>query len=445
MAINTTRLAQKIGKIIGGLNETNTGVGTTLPARVATIYAQYTTYGPEDVTGLFSARDAQQQAQSSWIDFYKSLISAAIVTEVELDRVLPASTIDYALPEWVRQMVIAGDSFQDAPPTLGTVTAVGSPTGTYTFLTTAFDGTGAASDLVVPDLYLLQVVTDNERGGTRWAETFSVVGKAAASDPAAWDYPIGSGVNTTIDAIDPAAGTTLTTDPSFDEWTTNTPDNWTIEAGVAGTSVFKVADDPRDGADGFALRFVGDGATVLKIRQAVTVEASTVYQIYYRVKKVTDPGTDWGVTVRLVDDDTGTAVTGTSVLSATAASVASAWTNVVTGTFATPATMPVNCSIEIVFSQYNAPTTAAAATAECYVDWVNIVAPTLLYTNGPSISIWSGTTEGVYGDSWTWSVTLGAAPSTFMVRGIDRLLNLSQFSVRLPTAGSPTQADSLIS
>jgi len=444
LAINTTRLSQKIGKILGGLNETNDFLGTTLEARVNTIYAQYTTYGPENVTGIFDARNSDADSQNGWINYLKTLISDAIVTEVQLDRVLPSPSLTYAIPEWVRQMRIAGDSFQDCPATLA-VSAVGVPTGTYTFVTSSKDGTGVGSDLCIPDVYLVTVTADNENGGTRWAETFGVVGKAAAPDPATYLYPTGSGVNTSVAAIDPAAGSTLTTDPSFENWTSNTPDDWTIASGVAGSTVFKVADDPRDGSDGFALRFVGNGTNVLKIRQVVTVSAATVYDVYFRVKKVTDPGTDWGVTVRLVDTSTGTAVSGSSVLSATAASVAANWTNIVTGTIVTPATMPLETAIEIVFSQYGAPTTAAANTAECYVDWVNIVEPTSLYAAGPNLSIWSGTTEGVNGDTWTYTVTLGAAVDTFMIRGMDRLLGLSSYTVRIPTAGSPTQLDSLIS
>ena len=445
MAINFTRLSQKAGKIFGALNEVNSFLGTTLAARVSTIYAQYTTYGPDDVTGLFDAQTSEISAQVGWTDYLKTLLAAEIITEVQLDRVLPAPTIDYAIPELVRQMTVAGQSYQDCPPTIGTVTAVGSPTGDYTFTVTGIDGTGVVTDLAIPDVLLIQVTADADHGGTAYGETLSVVGKAVVSDPAAYDYPTGSGVNTTIAATDPAAGVTLTTDPSFDDWTGDTPDNWTIASGTAGTSVFKVADDPRDGVTGFALRFVGDGTNVLKVRQAVTVEANAVYTIYYRLKKVTDPGTDWGVTVRLVNADTGTAVSGTSASSVTAASVAANWTNVVQATFATPTSLPANVAIEIVFSQFGSTTTAAANTAEAYVDWVNIAAPTELYQNGLQIIAWSGLAEGVLNDSWTQTTTLGAAVSTYMIRGFDRLLNLNQFSVRIPTAASPTQADSLIS
>lgn len=444
MAINTTRLAQKIGKILGGLNETNTFLGTTLAARVATIYAQYTTYGPGDVTGIFDAQTADQDVQSGWIGYFRSLISAAIVTEVQLDRLLPSPTLDYAVSEWVRQMTIAGDSFQNDPPTL-TPADVGVPVGDHLLVATAIDGTNVASDLVVPDVYLVTLTLDSDNGGVKWAETFSVVGKAAVADPATFQYPTGSGVNTTVQSVDPAAGTTLTTDPSFADWAGNTPTNWTIESGVAGSTVFKVADDPRDGADGFALRLVGNGTDLLKIWQTVSVEPNTVYDIYFRVKKVADPGTDWAVRVRLVDSDTGTAVSNTTVTSPTAGSVASSWANVVRGSFATPAALPDNVSIEILFSGFASAATPAVSTAEAYVDWVNIQAVSYLYAEGPAALIYSGLVVGVAGDTRTLTATIATAPAASMIRGMDRLLSLANYPVRIPTAGSPTQSDALIS
>lgn len=443
MAINTTRLSQKIGKIIGGLNEVNTFRGTTLAARVNTIYAQYASASPTDVEGIFAARDSAEAAEGGFIGYLRSLISTAIISEVQLDRLLSSPTVENALVEWARQMVIAGDNFSVVTPTL-TPADVGVPTGDHTFVWTAVDGTGQASDLVIPDVLLVKLENDDERNGTLWAEGFSIVGKAASPDATDFDYPTGSGVNTTVTAIDPAAGTTLTVDPSFDAWTGNVPDNWTIFSGTGGVNVFKVLDDPRDGADGFALRFLGDGTNVLKVRQVVSFQANTVYTVHARVKKAADPGADWTVSIRLVNTETGSTVL-TSAASSASTALAANWSNIISATWVTPTNLPVETAVEIVFHASTGEDDAAVNGADGYVDWVNVVEPTELYTNGPRVTIWSGLVAGVYGDTRTLTATIPAAVSTYMIRGIDRLLNLSQYSVRLPTNGAGTQQNSLIS
>jgi hypothetical protein len=449
MAINFTRLFTRLGKILGGLGEVNTYRGTTLDARVTTIGGLFASVNPELSDGLYTQKTGAKSGFTSWLSYLSTLASNVIVSEVDNDRPLATKTFAVALPELVRQMTAAAESINAAPCTLtpATVTA----TGDVQYAVSGKDGTGFEQDLIVPDVYLLQTTADKDNGGTKWAETLSLAGKPA--DTAATDdtYPKGSGLVTSLTVTDPAGNTGLLSDTTFNNWTTNTPTSWILGAGtLAGTHVYQGADDPRDGATGKCLRLVADGSVLIKVRQKITVTASTVYAYNFRLKKVADPGTDWAVSVLLVDAS-GAAITGpnsfsNTATSATAASVASNWTNVVRGTFITPATLPTEVWVEIRFHQFGSVSTAAVNTAEVYVDHVYVKKAAQLYTGGPFLTAFSGITATVNKDSWTLTAALTSGAITdYIIRGLDRLLNLKGYGVRIPTSGSPTQLDALIS
>lgn len=454
MAIDFTSLFTKTGKILGALNETNT-YRTTLATRASTLVTQYVSDQPDTVVGVYAARDSAQQNENGWLGYLTTLLSDTIVAEVNADRPLVNKALSTALPELVRQMRVSSQALDDDPPTLANGD-VGTPVGDYTVVTSSVDGTGVATDLAIPDVFLVVVEADKDTGATRWADSLRVTGKTVDPNALDYTYPTGTGVDTTVTVVDPAGSTGYVLDTSFDEWEgtgNNTPSQWAIFSGLAGTNIFRVADDPRDSTNGFAARLVGDGATGIKLRQEITVEPNTVLRAYFRVKKVADPGTDWAVSVRLTDGAGATLAGPNSVTnvatSATAASVAANWTNIVTGTFVTPAALPVTgVYFEIVFHQFGAIGTAAASGAECHVDFATLVDVTPLYAGGVAVTYFSGLVDGVVGDARTFTTTLPTAPSASIVQGLNRFLDLTAYlPLRIPTAsgGSVTQADSLIS
>lgn len=456
MAINTTRLSTGLGKIFGGANEINTYRGTTVPTRVTTLISQLSTATNDILTGIYDARASAKSSEAGWMSYLQQLTSQLIIDEVNLDRNIPTDSLTEALTEWKRQMLLASDTFNDSPVTI-TPASIGSPTEVgYTVIVTDKDGTGVAQDMIVPDVYLLQVSADKDHGGTRWAETVSIQGKQADTDVLSDTYPTGTGIVSTLTIHDPAAGTGIVSDPGFNLWTTNTPQKWTLgPSTVAGTHVFKGADDPRDGAAGSCLDLKGDGVVIPKLRQTLTgVVANQVVPVHYRVKKVADPGTDWGVTVRLVDS-TGAALTGpaaysNAVATVTCGSLNSNWTNVQSGYFILPNNLPADgvVILEIVFHQFGSITTAPVNTAEVYVDHVDVWTASPLYNGGPLLEIASGTTSAVDNDAWTVTIALASGSmSSYMIRWLDRMLGLKTLGIRMPTVsgGTETQSDSLIS
>jgi hypothetical protein len=460
MTIAFARLFTTQGLLCGALNEINTYRATTLAGRQTTLVTQLVTssvYG-NLVSDAYTNRAAAVVSENSYVQSLQAMSLAALLADVNADRPGTGTDLPSAVAELRRQMLIAGESLNDCPGTV-VVASVGSPTGDPSFVFgTSEPVTGKVTDYLVPDVYLIQCTADRSQSGTSYAETFSLVGKTADSLPTDATYPSGTGLDTTVTLVDPATDESIILNGGFDDWTvTNTPDNWTLGTSVvAGTHVFeKISDDPRGTAvTNISLRLVGDGTVLIKLRQTVTLLPNTAYSVQFRLKKVADPGTDWAVSLLLVDQAASPAqVTGNSsyanvITSGAATSVASNWTNVVTGVFMTPAVLPsTGLQIEIRMHQSGSLTTAAINTAECYVDHVSVVQTDPLYAGGPTLTGFSGLTESVVGDARTATVALtSGVPSTYLIRGMDRLLGLASLDNRIPTigGGTETRGDALV-
>lgn len=448
MAINTTRLATRIGHLLASLNELNEYRGTTLDDRVALIEADYPTVNPELTADLYTQRDAAEQSFSGWVSYLGNFLSAVIIAEVTNDKNLPNPSLSNCLIEWRRQMVIATDTFQSSPVTLGSVTDVGSPTSNPQFVTSAKDGTGVVQDLIVPDTLLLEITQDDQRGASTYAETYSIVGNAATSNATDSDYATGNGIDTTKNLIDPATSQGTVSDPGFDSWDGNEPNDWTIVSpAVAGTNVFKAVDDPRDGADGLSLRLLSTASGSVKVRAEVDLLPNTVYGVHFKVSPIANGSATAAsvtVTVRLVDgsgnviaDDAGTNNTKASSTHAVVTPL-SGWNHGYSSVFITPTTLPETVYLEIVQA-------ADAAGADDYVDHVNLVELEPLYQGGPYLDAFSGKVRAVEADAWTWGITLTSGTlDGYIIRGLDRFLDLKGLGIRMPTAGSPSQSDGLI-
>lgn len=449
MAINTTRLSTRLGHLFASLNEVNTYRGTTLTARVTTLEGDYASVNTSLGADLNNQLASGVSAMDTWVAYLNSFVSNVIVAEVVNDKPIPNTDITSCLLEWKRQMLIAADSFNASPCTLGAVTAIGSPSSNTQWLTTAKDGTGVVQDLIVPDRYLLTISTDDQRGGTSYAEGYTVVGKALDSSLTAYTYPTGQGINTNKTIIDPAKDA-LALNADFDNWSvSNVPDDWTIVSpAAAGVNVFRVADDARTGATAFSLRVLSTASGTVKLRQSVTLKPNTVYGVHWKQSPVSNgsaTAANCSVTLRLVDG-TGTVInddssTANSKAGSTHAVVTagSGWNQGYTGVFITPTTLPsTGTLLEIEQS-------ADAAGCDDHIDHVCLIELSPLYSGGLYLEGFSGLTRAAQGDAWTQTTTLTTSTiPTYMIRELDRFLNLKSLGIRMPTSGSPTQADALI-
>lgn len=448
MAINHTRLATRLGHLIAGMNEVNTFRLSTLVPRTVTVEGDYTSVNPELDEGITGDRDSAVQSLDSWVTSLATRAQNVIVAEVTNDRKIPNPSFANCMTELVRQMRRDAESYKRSLCTLGSVTAVGSPTSNTQWITSAKDGTGVVQDLIVPDSYLIEITADDQRGGTSFSEGYSLVGKEAGRSPTDYLYPVGVGLDLTRVILDPATDS-LALNADFGTFTvSNIPDNWTlVSPAAAGTNVFRVADDCRDGADGFCLRLLSTATGTVKLRQAVALEPNTVYGVHFKLKPVANGSATAAATsvaVRLVDsagsviaDD---ASTSNSLSGSTHAvvTVGSGWNHGYQGVFITPTTLPDDIYLEIV-------QTTDAAGADDYIDHICLTPLTPLYTGGPYLEGFSGKVRAAQNDAWTWAITLTTgAIGDYIIRGLDRFLDLKTLGLRVPTSASPTQADALI-
>lgn len=453
MAMDYTTLFGQIGSIIAGMNEVNTYRGTTLDARVQALLANAVSLIPETVTGIFDAQDAAETSMDGWISYLSSLMLDTIGVELDADRPMVDTSLSARIEELARRMRRDAQTLNDAPCTAVTA-PIGSPVGDPTFVVTRHEYTGHVSDYMIPDVYTILCTADRSQGGTAFAETFSLSGKPADQLPTDSSYPSGASISTSFTLIDPFTDGGLVTDGIWNTLNTGGTgfEEWTLGAGtVYNTNVFQVADDPRLAASGKSLRFRGDGANVLKVRQQLDPAAQTVYTVTLRIKKVNDPGTDWAVSIRLVDS-AGNALAGpaayvNSVSSAACSSLNSSWANVISGTFVTPAVLPsTGVFLEVLFHQSGSLTTAAANLAEAYVSFAAMHEATPLYPGGIAVNAYSGIVESVVGDGDTITIAYSVGSGATVIVGMNRLLSLASLVPRLPTVtgGVETITDSVI-
>lgn len=451
MAINFDRLFERLGKFVGGLNEVNTYRGTTLQDRVSDLAALFTTVNPDVVSGIYSANDSAVSSFSAWLTYLSTTAKTIIQEEVYNDRPI-TNDFNSAYAELVRQMVAGTESLNSVPSTV-TVTAGGSNVSDGHVIFTNKDGTGQAQDLMIPDSYLIQVVNDQNRSGTAYAESGSLGGKLADSNPMDYTYASGSGQAATVRFVDPALTTSaLNTDPGFSTWTTNVPTYWTVATGTSGTNVFQVSADPRSGGSGLAARLVSTGSLV-KLRQTIsTIRPNTVYAVSFKVKVITTTTTNFRISMRLVNASSGAtfaddAATTHVVTSTASNSINDGNWHSFSGFLITPKVPPsAGVALEIVMASASDITAGSTATCEGYVDHAHLSAANQLYTGGPYYQMYSNLLAAVTGDNWTVAVVVPSSGDMedYLIRGIDRLVNLRSLSVRMPTSGSPTQADALV-
>lgn len=454
-------LFDRLGAIGGGIADIHALLGAAATARVlsganwATRAANLDAYygaSPAQrkvVDGLFQAVAGWQQSQSGLLSQLRTYAQNTVIEMVHADSPLPSKTLANALAILIAQMTASGDDVNASAPSVGSQTAVGSPTGDPAIVVSVKRPTGRLAEYAFAETLRFACTGDAGLGSTEFREPFTVTSPQAVADSLAYDWPGGSGISKTLTAVDYSldASTNLLTNSSFDAFTSNTPDDWTALVGAAGTDILAGGSGEAHASSGNALRFTYDAGTPLSsIAQifgtdtTATLKPNTVYLFNAWMKKTSGLSGAGTVAIDLVNgsnsvisDDQSNANT----ISQVASSLTTSYTKV-SGSFVTPRLLSGSQKLRVRLS-----TAIAQSGQSVYIDSMSLVEGTELYSGGPYAAVFSGATAPVRGDTWT--VALSQTWGEFQ-KLLQRLFDLRSLNLHIPSdsGGSETLADSLI-
>lgn len=368
---------------------------------------------------------------------------------------LQSQNILGSLTEVIRQMKLAGS----------TVRAM-----TITATPTSFSGTGNGivnSSVIRPldgltlenafaETLLLTCSSDSYSGSsTAGNEPIFINGTGAQSDVYAFNWPQGSGSQTTLNAIDGNVNNgsgNLLTNSGFANFTLDVPNNFTLVVGAGNTNLFEETSIVYDGAK--ALRIAGDGpGTLTEFKQKFgdstagtsdTLDPQTQYSFNLFARRDGTAAAAGILTVDLIDgngtviqDAAGVANTFNIDLTALTTQYAS-----FTGVFRTPVILPASQFLRFRLS------TALTNGRSVYLDKCSLGIMRQLYTSGPFLAVHAGSTPFLIGDFATVVITnsrgSGGTLDTFQTLFARIFSEMLSNELLLPSSSSPSVDDALI-
>lgn len=429
------------GAWVGEYNRVAALYGSATDTGFQSIWSQYAS---SDQAAVQSLPDAVTAFRQTGISYQNTLVadgSQSMLLQVGRDQSVIPPTLARAIQIVADQMDATSQSINR--PTLGTtVTDGASNLGDTKFAVSTTNIYGDPLDMTLTETFTATCTSQS----SGFSASFSVVGENAVP-PNSWNWPQGSGASATVQVTDPAVDG-IVTGGQFVFTTVNVPDDWTILNGAAGTTVFQsVAGGVRTGTDAVYLQ--SDGSSATKVAQAVTLSTNTVYAVTFQAKMNSNSASGTLV-VQLYDatngvvltNDAGTNLQASYNLNGGAGEITTSY-QLLTVFFSTPRQLPASVQIRIGYG------TAGVSTRQLFLDLVQIVAATPLYglantgTSGPFVAAIANTTPSAVADTYSLAFTNSLNTRSFAL-GMERLFSLREIGVYLPSSGSPTISDSLV-
>jgi len=457
-------LFDRIGYLLGGINDINALLGASTTSGVTANWVTRantldTRYGASPaqqkvLDGLYQSLSSWQGSQTGFLTAIRTIAQNTLIEMVHADTPLASKTVANAMTVLIQQMVAASDDVNASSSSAAAQASVGSPTGTPSIVVSIKRTDGRTREYLIPETIRFTCSSDSGTGATADREPFLVTTPASVSEPLAWNWPAGSGINKSITTVDASvdAGSNLLTNSDFESFTSNTPANWTVLVGAAGTDILAAGSGDAMDSSTNALEFTyHSGVPLSSIAQTMnnsggttgTLKPNTVYCLNSFMKKSSSGLSGAGtVEISLVDgtntqitDDAGNDCKITQVASSLTTSYAA-----VKGSFATPKTLPA--------SGYKLRVRMSVAIADSgesvFIDNLALAEGVELYAGGPVVAVFAGATAPVKNDAYT--VAISNTYGGFQ-KGFDRLFGMRTLGLQLPsdTGGSETVPDSYIS
>lgn len=440
-----TRLG-KYGRVINAINRFRgdatvtladsaviTDIGTEL-ARIADVYSSPSTALRQAIDGLQTKGAAAADSLNSLADSVRSAARKALIEQVYADVAL-ASRTDHtpAIEEVIRQM-ITGAYYVTASAIAGTTTAGSGNAGNGACRVSLVDGLGRATANVLAETLLATCLTGNTAG----SERFEWKGAAAVGSPMSHLWPGGSGAVKQISAVAPDGANSFVTNGDFEDFAVaNTPDGWVVVTGTLGTTVKSNAAAQYAGAK--CLEIVGNGSQLTELTfdlSTAGLESLTPYSLNFFCKNSSNPSTGQ-LTVSLYDGS-GTITNEAGTNNSFVIDLTTLGTSYVSkgGFFQLPEPLPATIKLRVMV------TTAIENAKSLYIDHMAMVEATELYTGGPWLGMFSGSTAWSLLDTWKLVVTNDRTGNWQELW--NRLFDMRIKGLLLPTSGSNAINDNLI-
>lgn len=442
-------LFNRLGKIGRFLKDTNVyQLGNFQTDLLAVAYGY--TAEPDLSAPLTQSGDSSRISIGSFMSQLQSAALSTVNRMVWRDTGNSRDNIALNLAELIRQMKDASASVKVCTITMSASAITG--TGNGWVVTSTKRGDGLVQENTFAEVGILKCIGDAQLGGaTAGNETFRFQGDVAQGNTFHWEWPLGSGANTSLSATNATkdnSANNLLTNSGFETFTsTNTPSKWTIAAGAAGTEFFS-STTAYSGSK--SLKIVGGTAVNASLTQTFNSSSGTAgklkpltqYAHSFAIKADVVPAS--GVlTIDLIDgsnavinDDQGIANSYTVTLSA----ISTSWAKY-TGVFRTPKVLPSTMKLRVRLS------TVLPSGSNVFLDHMAMPEMTRLYLGGPYLSIFSGSTAFIKDDYWSIATTNDRGTATYQATFqtlFDRLFNMRQYELMLPSAASPTIGDTLM-
>lgn len=388
MAIPYSTLFGRLGRLIRWMNEFIDLQGTTLLGTDGTADDILDEYAARRdlVKNLQSSVESQASNVAGWVGTLKGVADTTLA-DLQTELNAPSNSAAVILPLLVADMIANAQDVQGNTISVPTVTAGGSNIGNGSLVVSTKTIAGIDDERIIDETVVLTCTADQFSGTAEGTERFQLVGFPTTSPN---DYkPLGTG-NGTISVAD---GSNRLLNGTFETFTTtDTPDSWTLGTGaVAGTTIKQESTNFHNGAS--ALQLKGDGSTtsvtLSQTPASGVLQASTTYAVGVWLRKAGTVSAGSTLTVRV----TGTGFSTVNLFNADPSTLTTSYA-LKTAFIHTPANLPSDIKVEIVWSAAN----TAGATAQVLVD--DFVLATPLDFGHVQYALFGGSTGFVKGDSF---------------------------------------------
>jgi hypothetical protein len=447
MAVDYTKVFTVIGQYADEVRDYYAYIATfnTNKAAIETVLgAQSVVYLGDGLTDMF---DSFKDNVSGWMDDLIGRVTTVLTDEALIGANFSFGaepTLSTVFPTLIHDMVLNDKNVTASVATVGSITYTTKETNVGKLLVgTKLDGVtppiagaqpitdyaGLTTQLTpTAETLTFTCVTDSEHGTARGSESFEITGTGPQSDH--YD-PLGYNIGTpgSITVADNQAAQYVV-NPSFDTWTADEPDGWTVGSGVGGVSFDEDATNTLTG-EGSSLKIIGAASPVsIELTQELsltTFERQKAYFLSFWCRKLTDALADTAVEVEIdfVSSDPGAA---NLILQATPTSTSWIHTG---GQFVIPYEMSL-----IVIKVRTDAAMDSDLNDPVLID--QIVITPCEYHAGVAVAIFGGPDQFLQGD--TISVPLSNNNA-----GEFQKFFRQAYAIQLPTDPTPTISDSLVS